>query len=379
MRDHRCLIAFLALAATLSGCRDLPTVPSTGTLELGLVTTGEDIDSDGFLMAVDGGSPQMLPANGIVRVIETPGTHTLALSGEAFNCDIAAVPASVSITAGETMHVNVLASCAPFLRNTIVYTSDEFGVVEVMVMRPDGSRRQRLTTDQQGYAAPVISPDGRSIAVASYLGGSWGGIYLLDRFGHGRTKLVGLSDLDGSPAWSPDGATLAFQSELPGPYGSYGRIFLVNRDGSNARQLSPETGDYSYDDGPSWSPDGTRLVFSRNGTLFVIGADGSGLTSLGIAGMHPSWSPDGTHIAYDAWVGNAISIFVADANGGNLRRLTTSAYQDQMARWSPDGNQILFERAEGVTHLYAIRPDGTGEAKIGSDPHNDDWASWGPS
>jgi len=41
-------------------------------------------------------------------------------------------------------------------------------------MRPDGSRRERLTSDELGYAGPVVSPDGQSIAVASGVGGSWG-------------------------------------------------------------------------------------------------------------------------------------------------------------------------------------------------------------
>lgn len=375
-RQRRWTTALLVLSVVVAACKDA-TGPTTGTLELSVITTGEDVDD--FLLAVDDGPPQTIRANGISRLTAGPGTHTLAISGVAFNCDLAAAPTSATITLGMTTRVEVQASCSRYLRNAIVYTSEQFGFAEVMVMRPDGSRRERLTSDQQVYAFPLISPDGQSIAVASRVGGSWNGIYLLDRFGQGRTKLVGRSTFDGSPAWSPDGSKLAFRSVLPSPVGAYGRIFVVNRDGSGLRQLTPETTGYTYDDGPSWSPDGTRLVFSRDGGLFVINADGTGLTSLGVNGMYPAWSPDGSQIAYHTFVNGILTIFVVGSNGAGARRLTTPADGDQMARWSPDGRQLVFQRAEGgVSHLYKIGADGSGETKLSTGTHHETWGSWSP-
>jgi TolB protein len=226
-----------------------------------------------------------------------------------------------------------------------------------------------------------VSPDGQSIAVAAYTGGAWNGIYLLDRFGKGRTKLVGKSTFDGSPAWSPDGTKLAFRSTLHGPSGDYGRIFIVNRDGTGLRQLTPEVAatDYKYDDGPSWSPDGTRLVFSRSGELFLINADGTGLISTGVDGEQPAWSPDGSRIAYGSINGGADGLFVMDGSF-SPRRLTTPIQADQMPRWSPDGLQLVFVRVEGgVSHLYKIGADGSGATKLSTVTQHDAWPSWSPN
>jgi Tol biopolymer transport system component len=346
------------LLGILSACGgDSTAPPTTGTLELSIATTGTDIDADGFLLSIDGGSAQVISANGTLSLSKLPGTHSLAVSGLAFNCDVTA-PASAEVRLGTTTRVNIAGSCTPYLRNVIVYTSDQFGYAEVMVMRPDGSRNERLTTDQAVYATPVVSPDGQAIAVSSHLGGSWSGIYLLDRFGKGRTKIISGSGV-GAPAWSPDGTKIAFVSELPGPYGAYGAAT-----------------DWKYDSGPSWSPDGNRLVFTRSAEIFLINADGTGLVSTGVQGGYPAWSPDGTLIAYESINGGSDGIFTMDMTF-TPRRITTAVTQDEWPRWSPDGHQIVFERLENLAfHIYKMAADGSGATKLSTVPQNESSPYW---
>lgn len=377
---------FCLVAATILGCAgettELPAAPTAATLEVSVTTTGTDIDPDGFLLSVDGAAGQALPANGTVSWTGVGGSHTLAISGLAFNCDLTTAPTAATLALGQTTHVDVSVNCPPFLSNAIVYVSDAFGFGEVMVSRTDGSRQTRLTTDQAVYAVPAISPDGKSIAVASHLGGAWNAIYVLDRFGSNRAKLVGRNSFDGSPAWSPDGTRLAFRSELAGPYGNYGRIFVVNTDGTGLHQLTPETPDYTYDDSPSWSPDGSRLLYSHSGALYVINVDGTSPTSLGVGGSDASWSPDGSRIAYAAYTGNVEHLYVVDANGTNNQQLTTPTYADQYPRWSPDGKLITFQRVESQTpaifHVYKIAPDGTGLTRLDTATASEYEATWSP-
>jgi Tol biopolymer transport system component len=221
--------------------------------------------------------------------------------------------------------------------------------------------------------------------MGSWNGGTWngwGGIYLLDRFGKTRTKLVVRSGFDGSPAWSPDGRTLAFRSEMPGPYGNYGRIWVIGRDGSGLRQLTPENADstdYTYDDSPTWSPDGTKVLYSHNGNLWTINPDGTAPTSLGIAGMYPAWSPDGNKITFTWYAGQKMAVFVADRSGANVKQLTTPIQQDEWTRWSPDGRQLVFERVENnAFQLYRIDADGTNLTKLSTAPRSESGASWNP-
>jgi TolB protein len=300
------------------------------------------------------------------------------VSGEAFNCDFVSPPTSTNVVRGTTTRVEIQTTCTPYLRNTIVYTSAEFAGA-VMAVRPDGSRRARVSFGGL-YATPAVSPDGQTIAVA--LAGD--AIYLLlDRFGN-QKLLIGGGNLDGSPAWSPDGTKLAFHRRKTTQYGDFGRIFVVNRDGTGLRQLSPDPapGDFDqvpFDFSPSWSPDGSRVVFGRSGVISIINADGTGLVSTGVSGSTPDWSPDGAHIVYGSNNGGNAGIWVMDMSF-TPHQLTTPVQADQSPQWSPDGAQIVFERAEGgVFQIYKMNADGSGVTKLSISASDESGPNWSPN
>src|SRR5439155_24401138 len=85
--------------------------------------------------------------------------------------------------------------------------------------------------------------------------------------------------------WPHDGRSILFTSERDHP-DNYTDIYVMRPDGSGVQRL---TDAHAYT--PAWSPDGSRIVFSAPG-LFVMRADGSGITSLPVGGVGETSLPD---------------------------------------------------------------------------------------
>src|SRR5690242_20619425 len=103
-----CKPTILSSLCALLACGGAATsTPTTGTLRFTVATTGTDIPPDGYSIAVDGGASQAVPANGTLTWIGAGGSHTLAITGLAFNCDFTTAPASATITLGQVTSVAV--------------------------------------------------------------------------------------------------------------------------------------------------------------------------------------------------------------------------------------------------------------------------------
>jgi len=201
-------------------------------------------------------------------------------------------------------------------------------------------------------------------------------------------------------AWSPDSSELAF-SDSSG-YGT--EIFLLSPDGMSRTQLTHDGGLDSF---PSWSPDGTRIVYASDtssppsisapyfepgceysltlcpSNIVVINADGTGETELTHSfppSTMPDWSPDGSKIVFVGAVGDGTQIFVI-ADGSDITQLTSVDGSATEPRWSPDGSKIAFVRTQyrQPSELFVMSAGGTDIRQIthlGSDTLPD--YAWSP-
>jgi TolB protein len=109
----------------------------------------------------------------------------------------------------------------------------------------------------------------------------------------------------------------------------------MNADGSAQTRLT--SANPAADLGPAWSPDGSKIAFSREDDIYVMNAGGSGQTPLttgGAADVEPSWSPDGSKIAFTRGQGNNMDIFVINADGSAATAVVNGPVFDRTPSWS---------------------------------------------
>jgi TolB protein len=109
------------------------------------------------------------------------------------------------------------------------------------------------------------------------------------------------------------------------------------------------------------------MSVARNGvtTLNVMGLSGRNmrpLTSGGSIDTSPSYSPDGSRIVFNSDRGGSQQLYVMDAGGGNVQRISFGDGRYATPVWSPRGDLIAFTKmTSGQFYIGVMRPDGTGE------------------
>ncbi len=246
---------------------------------------------------------------------------------------------------------------------------------------PDGRVRVVWTSDEDGFdqrnvkAASFTLPPPVSNGKICYTNG--GDIWKMDPDGSNRQLVIDAGTNDIEPAWSPDGSKIAFKSDRDIPPGR--GLYVVNADGTGLTLLT-NGGVNNSDSKPTWSPDGTKIAFQSNrdnliSSIYIMNADGSNVTrltnQLPISDQRPAWSPDGTRIVFE--INTGMAVVNVDGTG------RTNLGSGQFPEWSPDGMKIIFALlTQTGYHIYTMNTDGSGITQLTFGVPNDQYPSFSP-
>ncbi len=260
----------------------------------------------------------------------------------------------------------------------IAFISDRSGTPELYVARADGSGDpRRLTTDESVESDPTWSPNGGLLAVKVAAAGDRADLYILDPDRAERAFLARSIAIDQPVIWSPDSERMAYVAEVDGNLDIFAQP--ARGDASSRVNLSRSP---ARDTQPSGSPDGTRIAFvsDRDGApaIYVANADGSNVRRLlddETAQTYPSWSPDGRHVAYVSDCRGDAAVSIVRANGSASARVTWVEAPPASIVWSPDGSALLYQSGD---QAYLAALDGRRPTPLSLDARATINASWSP-
>ena len=347
-------------------------VPSTGSLRVTTASSGSALDEDGFQLRIDDGTGQAIgPADTLELSAIAPGDHSLVLTDLAANCRVlGSNPRTVPVEVGSAVDVGFQIECAgPGATGSLAVVVATRGVA----FDADG---YRLALDPSvtlpiGVTDSVTLP---GLAVGSQLVRLAGIASNCAVDGENPRTLV-VSGTEPVVArfdvvcWAPPTGKILF-ARSHGPL-EFPELYVVRADGTGLTELNVRAVQ------ATWSPDGSKFAFVDFSAGIVV-ADSSALEFSLLAGCRasdgfaPQWSPDGTRLlCLEGGV-----LHVARSDGPRVARLTPDSLFVTGATWSPDGSQVVLHRAPGEPdfgfaytpgspdELYLVNADGTGLLRL---------------
>lgn len=245
---------------------------------------------------------------------------------------------------------------------------------------PRASQKPHALTPEPADGSPAVSADGGLIAFSGNREppptgfGLASHIYVIDAAGGGLRQVTSGAGIDRDPSFSPDGTKIVFDRATGS---GKARIYVVDLDGSGLESLTDGSSSATE---PVFTPNGRRIVYTGSGDtdarsdhsdIFAMGPHGENQRVL-IDGIRdesePDVSPNGRAIVFVSNRDHGPNLFIARANGSHLRQLTHSRHDCFSSAcylspvFSPDGRHIAYLRVGRYgSDLEVSRPDGSGE------------------
>jgi uncharacterized repeat protein (TIGR01451 family) len=239
----------------------------------------------------------------------------------------------------------------------IVFASDRDGNWELYVAPTDGdsSRTQRLTFNTVAIDTDPVWGPNNFVVFESTRDGNWE-LYLLDMTTGDIRRLTDSPASDLNAYWSPDGTRILFQSDRSGLW----QIYELNLATGAIALLSDGSAD---DVDPQYSETGSLIAFRsyRDGdqsSIYLMNADGSGVTrisELGGDATNAAWSPDSAYIAYQSDLDGDLDIYVYELSSGRTRKLTDNDIADYAPTWQCGTTRVIFTSdVNGEPDIYEV-------------------------
>ncbi len=284
------------------------------------------------------------------------------------------------------MNFSIFPADAQNQQEQIVFVSEGDDRDEIHLSKPGGGQIQKLTLQQKRYATPSLSFDGKRVAFASADGRSRDyDIFVMDIQSREQRQVTFIASRDLYPSWSPDGSRIVFASDREGVF----NLYTVDENGENRTRLTNSSGDDIH---PDWSPDGSKIAFASDQASAVHQVywmdprtgHQQKLTQSNIGMDYPRWSPDGTKIAFYSAVvvkasGVLRQIWQVSADGTGLKSLIRDGEFNDEPVLSPTLKHIAFTSTrDDNTDIYIFDRDSRQILRLTHHPSSDSQPSWSP-